>query len=62
MKKYFFAGSITLALIFVWWFIGGNIFGTYTSPSPAEKTFVFLWRNFNLGLATVFEVITNFLK
>jgi hypothetical protein len=53
MKKYFFAGSITLALIFLWWFIGGNIFGTYTSPSPAEKTFVFLWRNFNLGLATV---------
>jgi hypothetical protein len=62
MKKYLFAGSITLVLIFLWWFVGGNIAGIYTRPSPAEKSFAFLWQNFNLGLATVFEVITNFLK
>jgi len=62
MKKYLFAGSIILVLIFLWWFVGGNITGIYTRPSPAEKTFVFFWQNFNLGLATVFEVITNFLK
>ena len=62
MKKYIFASSIMLVLIFIWWFIGGNITGISTGPSPAEKTFAFFWQNFNLGLATIFEVITNFLK
>jgi hypothetical protein len=62
MKKYLFAGSIVLVLIFFWWFIGGNITGIYIKPSPAEKTFAFLWQNFNLGLATVFEVVNRLLK
>jgi len=62
MKKYIFAGSVTLILIFIWWFIGGSVTGIYAKTSPAEETFGFLWQNFNLGLATVFEVITNFFK
>jgi hypothetical protein len=62
MKKYLLAGSIILFLIFLWWFVGGNITGIYTRPSPAAKASAFLWQNFNLGLATVFEAVTNFLK
>jgi len=62
MKKYLFAISIMLVLIFLWWFIGGNITGIYVRPSPAEKTVTFVWENFNLGLATVFEALQNLLK
>ena len=62
MKKYLVVASIMLVLIFLWWFSGGTIWGGYLSPSPAEKTLAFVWQNFNLGLATIFEAIGNFLK
>jgi len=62
MKKYLFATSIMLVLIFLWWFVGGNIMGIYVRPSPAEKTITFVWQNFNSGLATIFESVTNLLK
>jgi len=62
MKKYLFVTSVMLVLIFIWWFMGGNITGIYQKPSPAEKTFVFVWNNFSLGLATVFETLQNLIK
>ena len=62
MKKYFFAGSITLFLIFIWWFIGGNIIGSYARVSPAEKTVAFIWKNLNAGVANIFEAFGNIFK
>jgi len=62
MKKYLFATSVMLVLIFLWWFMGGNITGIYQRPSPAERTIVFIWKNFNLGLATVLEALLNLIK
>ncbi len=56
MKAYIFATSITLFLIFIWWFIGGNITGAYIHPSPLSLTISFLLDNFQTGLATIFEI------
>ena len=62
MKKYLVVTSIMLGLIFLWWFSGGTIWGGYVSPSPAEVTLAFVWQNFNLGLATIFETLGNLIK
>jgi hypothetical protein len=58
MKAYIFATLAMIFLFFLWWFTGGTIWG-YVKPSPAEELFAFVWENFNVGLATVFETLGN---
>jgi len=61
MKKYFFVSAVMLCLIFLWWFTGGTIWG-YRQPAPAQKVAAFVWENFNYGLATIFDAISNILR
>jgi hypothetical protein len=62
MKKYLFASAVMLALIFLWWFSGGTIWGYQRPAPPAEKALAFVWENFNYGLATIFDAIGNLLR
>lgn len=57
-KSRFYAIGFMLSLLFIWWFSGGTLWG-YARPSPAEETAVFVWENFNTGLATAFETMGN---
>jgi hypothetical protein len=61
MRKYLFASVVMLALIFLWWFSGGTIWG-YQRPAPAQEAMAFVLENFNYGLATIFDAIGGLLR
>lgn len=47
-----------IVLIFLWWFSGGSVVGQLRE-SPAEKSALFVWQNFNNGLAVIFNGFAN---
>ncbi|MCS7200923.1 MAG: hypothetical protein NZ822_02130 [Patescibacteria group bacterium] len=60
-KSHLLAFLTMLVLIFIWWFSGGSVAGQLPS-SPAEQTALFVWQNFNNGLAIIFNGFANFLR
>ncbi len=61
-KAHLYAALTMIFLFFVWWFLGGTIWGAYLRPSPAERTLAFIFENFQVGLATIFEAFGNILS
>jgi hypothetical protein len=60
-KSLLFTILTMIVLVFLWWFSGGTVLGQMPS-SPAEKTALFVWQNFNNGLALIFNGVSSLLR
>lgn len=50
-----------VVLVSLWWFSGGSVLGQLRE-SPAEKSALFVWQNFNSGLAVIFDAFANLFR
>ncbi len=60
-KSLVFSILTMIFLFFLWWLSGGTIVNVQRRPAPIETATAFVWENFQVGLATVFDLASRLL-
>ncbi len=58
-KSILYTFGIMIVLLFLWWLSGGNLINIVRHPTPIEVGTAFIWENFQAGVATIFNFISE---
>lgn len=61
IKSLFLTICVMIFLFFLWWLSGGTLVNIPRHPAPIEVATAFVWENFQVGVATVFDALSNLL-